>query len=841
MRRIFIFFACFVLALPATVSGETKTVYKTFGHGPLKGEMSTPVTLIATDKLHVFDGSTKQVFVYSMEGDFIESFPLSIPGDSFDPAFFPFQSRFVSLCLSPDGYFCYLSGKNIEVVSKTGAKIKTVVLAGIADNPISFTVAKSGYFYVLDLEKCVVVLDEDGKEIKKIGEIGAGRAKALNPLKVMQDKAGNVIIIDNPGADASELDESKRENLIMVFDSSGRFLTEFGRQSSIGGGDHELFSPSCAAVSGDNIVVCDIELKDLTASWVAKRYKNNGDFMEKTPMPKIDDSYLMSFVSDIAVAEDDTLFFAYPLGGCVKTAKDLTIGKSGKNSFTSPSSAVTLPDGSVAVAELLPAKLTIFKGKERKTLTIKSEYSTLPGVDITIGADVAYLKNEILVATGTSVARYDSSSLKNIGSYELSSVLDTTGLTIAMTAKEGKVFVLDSIGNVIIFSGGIPTLFKAFNSARDASLPKDIAVDKDGSIFVLHPEEKSVNVFSETFEFQAKHQLEGTAHPTSLSVAPTGELVVCDGALSKLFGLTATGKMLWEKGEKGALERRGIALDYEIDAGKFYMPSKVRCSNDGTITVVDYGNMRVQTLTEEDVKPPPPPDKKPPILSLSTSSLNFGKMYFDNEKTLSIDVKNLGELELAGKVILESDVFEADLKIVDGKTRKITVKATPSIVDCWQKFNETMVIETNGGNMMVGLNAEIVGKVVEMQIGNTIFTVTTDKSEPYKSSRAPIINNGRTFVPLRALGEVLGANVNYVAQEKKVIYQMGNITIEMWLGKKEAAVNGKPLKLDNPPLVISGSTYVPVRFVAENLGADTEYFAESRTVRITYPKAAKGY
>lgn len=840
MRRIFIFAVCLILVLPNFVFGETKTVYKTFGYGPLKGEMSTPVTIMATDKLHVFDGSTKRISIYSFEGEFIESFPLEIPGKSFDPAFFPFQSRFVSLCVNSDGNYCYLSGKSIEVVSKTGARMKTVSLDGIADNAVSFAVAKSGYFYVLDTKKCLVVLDSDGKQVKTIGEIGTGRAKAVNPLKVLLDKAGNAIIIDNPSIDSSEVDESKRENLVMVFDSTGRFMTEFGRQASIGGDDHELFSPSCAAASEDNIILCDIELKDLTASWVAKRYKTNGDFMEKTVLPKIEDNYLMSFVSDIAITEDEKILCAYPLGGCVKDTKELTIGKAGKNSFTSPSSAVVLPDGAVAVSELLPAKLTIFKGKERKSVAIKSEYAGLPGVDISIGADLAFAKNEILVATGTSVARFDSTTLKNIGSYELSTVLETTGLTIAMTVKENKVFVLDSIGNVIIFSGGIPSVFKAFKPERDADLPKDIAVDKDGSIVVLYPEEKSVAIFSETFEFQAKHELERMAHPTSISIAPTGELVACDGILSKVFGLTTTGKFLWEKGEKGALESNNSASDFEANPGKFYMPSKVRCSADGAIALVDYGNMRIQTMTEEDIKPPPPPDKKPPILSLSTKSLDFGKLYYEGEKSLSIEVKNLGEAELTGDIVLESDIFDVDVKEIDGKTRKITVTAKPSIIDCWNKFGETMAIDTNGGNAIINLNAEIVGKIVEMQIGNTNFTVTTDKTELYKSSKAPLINYSRTFVPLRALGEVLGAKVDYIAAEKKVIYSMDNVTIEMWLGKKEATVNGKPLKLDNPPLVVSGSTYVPVRFVAENLGADTDFIGATKTVIVTYPKASKG-
>ena len=57
----------------------------------------------------------------------------------------------------------------------------------------------------------------------------------------------------------------------------------------------------------------------------------------------------------------------------------------------------------------------------------------------------------------------------------------------------------------------------------------------------------------------------------------------------------------------------------------------------------------------------------------------------------------------------------------------------------------------------------------------------------------------------------------------------------MWINNKAAMVNGKRVTVDPPPTIIGGSTMVPTRFISDNLGASTTWYAASKTVAIKYP------
>jgi len=98
---------------------------------------------------------------------------------------------------------------------------------------------------------------------------------------------------------------------------------------------------------------------------------------------------------------------------------------------------------------------------------------------------------------------------------------------------------------------------------------------------------------------------------------------------------------------------------------------------------------------------------------------------------------------------------------------------------------------------------------------------------------APFIHKktGRTMVPLRFIGEALGAKVDWDNAERKVTYTLYGRTIELWIDKSTALVNGDPVVVDPAPYIVSGRTVVPLRFVSENLGAAVEW--ESKTQRIT--------
>lgn len=101
---------------------------------------------------------------------------------------------------------------------------------------------------------------------------------------------------------------------------------------------------------------------------------------------------------------------------------------------------------------------------------------------------------------------------------------------------------------------------------------------------------------------------------------------------------------------------------------------------------------------------------------------------------------------------------------------------------------------------------------------------------------APQIVEGRTFLPVRAVFEQMGAEVSY--DNGVVTATRDGRTVTMTIGSTEASVteNGStaPLAMDVAPFIdpALGSTYVPVRFAAEALGAGVGWDADSRTVLI---------
>lgn len=96
----------------------------------------------------------------------------------------------------------------------------------------------------------------------------------------------------------------------------------------------------------------------------------------------------------------------------------------------------------------------------------------------------------------------------------------------------------------------------------------------------------------------------------------------------------------------------------------------------------------------------------------------------------------------------------------------------------------------------------------------------------------PSIVSGRTLVPLRAIFEAIGATVEWEQTTKTITgIQEGKVII-LQLDNKIATVNGKEIELDVPAKSINGSTLVPVRFIAESLGAEVLWNQDTKTVSV---------
>ncbi|MBC7195409.1 MAG: copper amine oxidase N-terminal domain-containing protein [Caldisericia bacterium] len=151
-------------------------------------------------------------------------------------------------------------------------------------------------------------------------------------------------------------------------------------------------------------------------------------------------------------------------------------------------------------------------------------------------------------------------------------------------------------------------------------------------------------------------------------------------------------------------------------------------------------------------------------------------------------------------------------------------------------------IEDNAGNktiknFIVNYVKKIEKIIIRLQIGNKIIYIN---DSPQEIDVPPQIVEGRTLLPIRWVAEPLGAEVSWDGLEKKVTVTLKSTTIELWIGKNIAKVNGvdTPIDPNNPkvvPMIISGRTMLPVRFVAENLGCKVDWDPNLREVKITYP------
>ncbi len=98
----------------------------------------------------------------------------------------------------------------------------------------------------------------------------------------------------------------------------------------------------------------------------------------------------------------------------------------------------------------------------------------------------------------------------------------------------------------------------------------------------------------------------------------------------------------------------------------------------------------------------------------------------------------------------------------------------------------------------------------------------------------PVVHNGRVMVPLRAIADIFGAEVNWISDEKKVIITLRLEKIVLTVGVNSANFNGKDMFLDSPPIIQNERVMVPVRFISEAFKAQVDWDAITKTVIIKF-------
>lgn len=98
---------------------------------------------------------------------------------------------------------------------------------------------------------------------------------------------------------------------------------------------------------------------------------------------------------------------------------------------------------------------------------------------------------------------------------------------------------------------------------------------------------------------------------------------------------------------------------------------------------------------------------------------------------------------------------------------------------------------------------------------------------------APRIAQGQLLVPLRATGELFGLKIDWDGTNSQVIASKGNKRLQVLPVRAEVVINGKVHRL-NVPAVHEGKVFIPIRLLADFLGAGCEYNGETGSVTVRF-------
>lgn len=98
----------------------------------------------------------------------------------------------------------------------------------------------------------------------------------------------------------------------------------------------------------------------------------------------------------------------------------------------------------------------------------------------------------------------------------------------------------------------------------------------------------------------------------------------------------------------------------------------------------------------------------------------------------------------------------------------------------------------------------------------------------------PVIQDGRTLVPLRAIFEALGAVVGWDGETSSVIASKDETVIIMQIGHSNLYKNNEKIALDVAPVIIDSRTLVPVRAIAESFDLNVGWDDATKTVTVNW-------
>ena len=280
----------------------------------------------------------------------------------------------------------------------------------------------------------------------------------------------------------------------------------------------------------------------------------------------------------------------------------------------------------------------------------------------------------------------------------------------------------------------------------------------------------------------------------------------------KTFEDVGVMSLLQNGGTLVAVQKAYLGASYSLPA--MSAPLTITAVHDG----VDYRNAEKADNPDSGVFK---------MASGATLTLN-SDVIFDNIILFQENVQNTIVVPLGVTLTITDTV---DLLTKPGNDYHFAIKVEMGGTAILSKAaQETCTIENLGGTVKTYGGEAATGVELKMTLGKTDYLLNGEKKT---MDVAPIIANNRTMLPVRYVAEALGAAIAWDGATSTATLTTADTEIKITVGASEAVVNGQAVKLDSPAFIENSRTYMPVRFVAETLGATVAWDAATSTATIT--------
>ncbi len=130
------------------------------------------------------------------------------------------------------------------------------------------------------------------------------------------------------------------------------------------------------------------------------------------------------------------------------------------------------------------------------------------------------------------------------------------------------------------------------------------------------------------------------------------------------------------------------------------------------------------------------------------------------------------------------------------------------------------------------LTLEYDGKQHNYNAPEITLIINNTRIDNSQLSMPPVILDNRTYVPVRAIFESMGAVVDWKQETGEVFIGYDGSLIVLRINDKNIYIDGTPKQTDVPPRIVNGRTMVPVKFISEAIGFNVDWNENTRTVSL---------